>query len=76
MISKMATDTRTRAQLPRALNTRTFSTPTASVTDSRTDAADELNADQDHDLEEEQRRLYDERLRSLTDEIERQNVWT
>ena len=63
LIRQIAVDTGTPAQMLRAYNRRTFSTPTESSADSRTQAVDELLADQVRDLEEEQRRLHDERLR-------------
>ena len=68
MLRQIAMATGTSAQVLRAFNRRTLNTPTERLADSRTDDVDELIADQAHALEEEHRRLYDERLSAMMEE--------
>ena len=75
MIRHISFDTGTPAQQLRALNRFIIITPSESLVASRSGDVDELVANQSHGLEEEQRRLRDQRLRAMIDETDRENVW-
>ena len=71
MIRQIAAATGTPAQHLRALIKIILISPTASLADSRHQDVDELIADHAHDLDEEHRRLYNERIRALIEEVDR-----
>ena len=71
MIRHIAAAPGTPAQRLRALIKILLISPTARLADSRNQDADELIADHAHDLEKDQRRLYNERIRALIEEVDR-----
>ena len=71
MNRQIVVGTGTLARLLRAFNRRTCFTPLESLADSRTQDVDDLIADQAHDLEEEQRRLHEERRIAMRDGVDR-----
>ena len=72
MIRQIAFDTGTLAQHLRPLRRIILNLPTDSLAEARNPDFDALLADQVHDLEEEQRRLYNERLRAMIEEVDRE----
>ena len=72
MIRQIAAATGQSAQMLRALNRRRFNTPPDSLADSRNQDVDEVIADHIQQQEEEQRRLNDERLDAMYNEIWRE----
>ena len=76
MIRHITSDTGASAQLLSAFNNKTSNIPTESLADSRTQDVDELIADHVHDLEEEQRKVHDKRLRVMMEDIDREMFTT
>ncbi len=68
MLRQIAADAGLFSPMLFSFNMITFNTRIEGLIYYRSDDVDELVADQVHDLEEEQRRLYDERLRGLMED--------
>ena len=71
MIRQIAAASGTPARHLTALIKILLICPTASLADSRHQDLDELIAGHAHDLDDEHRRLYNERIRALIEEVDR-----